>query len=77
MIPKYYHDFFQETYNGIPQWCFHKQVGNELGKVQIGHMESKFLGQLNNSPQYSKLRNFDGFLKWFECKISNVVTNLS
>lgn len=39
-------------------------------------MENKFLVELNSSMQYNKLQNFKGFLMWFECNVSNVVTNL-
>ncbi len=39
-------------------------------------MEHKFLVELNDSLQYTKLWDFEKFLEWFECKISNVTTNL-
>ncbi len=39
-------------------------------------MEQKFLAKLNECLQYIKLRIFEQFLKWFECKISNSATNL-
>jgi hypothetical protein len=38
--------------------------------------ENKFLVELDDSPQYIKLQNFEGFLEWFECKILDVATNL-
>ncbi len=39
-------------------------------------VESKFLVELNESSQYNELQNSKGFSKWFECKISYVITNL-
>jgi hypothetical protein len=38
--------------------------------------ENKFLVELDDSPQYIELQNFEGCLEWFECKISDVATNL-
>jgi hypothetical protein len=32
--------------------------------------------KLNGFLQYIKFQNFEGFLEWFECKFSNVVTKL-
>jgi hypothetical protein len=39
-------------------------------------METKFVATLNNSLQYKKLKNFEWFSEWFECKILDVATNL-
>ncbi len=39
-------------------------------------MENKFLAKLDGSLQYTKLQNFEGFSKWFECKLPYVATNL-
>jgi hypothetical protein len=39
-------------------------------------MEKKNLAKLNNSPQYTKLWNFERFSKWFEYKISDVAASL-
>jgi hypothetical protein len=39
-------------------------------------MEHKFLVELNDLLHYTKLQNFKRFLEWFECKISDVATNL-
>jgi hypothetical protein len=38
-------------------------------------MEHKFLVELDESLQYTKLQIFEGFLKWFQCKILNAATN--
>ncbi len=39
-------------------------------------MELKFMAKLNGSLQYTKLQIFEGFPKWFECKILDWTTNL-
>ncbi len=51
-----------------------KQLTNLEKYKQI--MENIFLVELNDSPQYIELQNSKGFLEWFECKISDVATNL-
>ncbi len=32
-ILRNYHEFFQEAYSGIPQWCFCEQAKHSLGEV--------------------------------------------
>ncbi len=54
---------------------FVSKQGNGLEKYKHV-MEHKFLAELNGSLQYTKLRIFEGFPKWFECKILNLITNL-
>ncbi len=39
-------------------------------------MENKFLVELNESSQYNELQNSKGFLKWFQWKNLDVITNL-
>jgi hypothetical protein len=39
-------------------------------------MEHMFLVELNRFLQYTELWIFEGFPKWFECKISDLATNL-
>jgi len=39
-------------------------------------MEHKFLAKLDGSLQYTKLQISKGFLKWLECKILDLATNL-
>jgi hypothetical protein len=75
MILRNCNHIFHGTHNGVLQQCFFEQARNGLEKYkQI--MEHKFLVELDNSSQYTKLWNFEVFSKWFECKILNVTTNL-
>jgi hypothetical protein len=39
-------------------------------------MEHNVLVEQNGFLQYTKIQNSKGFLKWFECKILDVATNL-
>jgi len=39
-------------------------------------MEHKFFVELDGSSQYTKLKIFEGFSEWFECKIYDLATNL-
>jgi hypothetical protein len=39
-------------------------------------MEHKFLIKLDGFLQYTELQISEGFMEWFECKISDVATNL-
>jgi len=48
-------------------------TGHKKYKQVMGH---KFLAKLNGSLQYTKLQISKGFLKWFECKILDLTTNL-
>jgi hypothetical protein len=34
-------------------------------------MESTFLVELNNSPEYIELQHFPIFLEWFQCKLKS------
>ncbi len=50
-----------------------QKIGMEKYKQVVEH---KTLVELDDFSQYIKFRNFEGFPKWFECKISDVATNL-
>jgi len=39
-------------------------------------MEDKFLVEFDGSLQYTGPWIFKGFVKWFQCKISDLATNL-
>ncbi len=67
--------FFMEHTMAYLDGAFVSKQGTGMEKYKQV-MEHKFLAILNGSLQYIKLQNFEGFPKWFECKISDVATNL-
>ncbi len=67
--------FFMEHTMAYLDDVFMNKQGTGMEKYKQV-MEHKFFAELNGSLQYIELQNFERFPKWFECKFSDVPTNL-